>query len=109
MLSLSHDLKLTQSIPLAVDEAEGEYVERNAFVRSVLINGRLYIFSNLSPEGANRKDGSCVVKIIDFDMKRIFGVELWQARPENKPSSVRVNYSIAHFKHKVYLYGGIDQ
>jgi hypothetical protein len=52
------------------------YVERNAYVQSVMINNRAYIFSNLSPEAASRKETSCVIKIVDFNLKRIFGVEL---------------------------------
>lgn len=29
------------------------YIEKTSYLRSVIINGRMYIFSNLSPEGAN--------------------------------------------------------
>jgi hypothetical protein len=52
--------------------------------------------------------GSHVVKIVDLNMRRIFGVDLTKARPENRPQSVRINYSIANYKQKVYLYGGMD-
>ena len=84
------------------------YEEMNSYLRSVIINGRMYIFSNLSPEGASRMGGSHVVKIVDLNMRRIFGVDLTKARPENRPQSVRINYSIANYKQKVYLYGGMD-
>lgn len=32
-----------------------------------------------------------------------------KSRPENRPSTVRINYSMANFKNKIYLYGGLDQ
>ncbi len=32
-----------------------------------------------------------------------------KSRPENRPSTIRINYSMAHFKNKIYLYGGLDQ
>ena len=68
----------------------------------------MYIFSNLSSEGASRLGGSSIIKIIDLNLCRIFGIDLTKSRPENKPSSTRVNYSVASYKHKVYLYGGMD-
>lgn len=85
------------------------YKERSVYVRSVVINNRLYIFANLSPEGAARQEGSCVVKIVDFSLRRMFGVDMTQSKPENRPSAVRLNYSLAHYKHKVFIYGGINQ
>ena len=33
---------------------------------------------------------------------------MFMSKPENRPSTVRVNYSIANYKHKVYLYGGLN-
>jgi hypothetical protein len=73
-----------------------------------VINGRIYIFSNLSQESAARKESQAAVKIVDLNLKSVFRVDLWQAKPENRPSTIRVNYSIANYKHKVYLYGGLD-
>ena len=84
------------------------YKERTIYAKSLVINNRLYIFANLSPEAAGRKEGGCVVKIVDFNLKRMFGVEMFMSKPENRPSTVRVNYSIANYKHKVYLYGGLN-
>ncbi len=78
-------------------------------MRSVIINGRMYIFSNLSSEGASRLGGNSIIKIVDLNLRRIFSVDLTKSRNENKPSSTRVNYSMASFKNKVYLYGGMDQ
>ena len=72
------------------------------------INGRLYIFSNLSPESAARKESSSPVKIIDFALKKAFGVDFSSAKPDNRPQTIRINYSIANYKHKVYLYGGLN-
>lgn len=43
-----------------------------------------------------------------MNLNRIFGVDLTKSRTENKPSSTRVNYSVASYKNKVYLYGGMD-
>lgn len=74
----------------------------------MVINGRLYIFSNLCPETAARRESTQIVKIVDFNLYRIFGVELWNSKPENRPSSIRVNYSLALYKFKVYLYGGLN-
>ncbi len=31
-----------------------------------------------------------------------------KSRPENRPSSSRVNFSIANYKHKIYIYGGLE-
>jgi hypothetical protein len=45
---------------------------------------------------------------MDFNLRRLFDVELFNAKPENRPSTVRVNFSIALFKFKVYLYGGMN-
>jgi hypothetical protein len=59
----------------------------------MVINNRLYTFSNLSPESAARREGSCIVKIVDFNLRRSFGVEFFNAKPENRPSSIRVNQS----------------
>lgn len=73
-----------------------------------MINGRIYIFSNLSQESAARKESQAAVKIVDLNLKSVFRVDLWQAKPENRPSTIRVNYSIANYKHKVYFYGGLD-
>jgi hypothetical protein len=97
-----------------IDWAEGEqnhsttdpYIEKSAYIRSIVINGRLYIFSNLSSE-AKLGSESCV-NVFDKNLRRIFGVDMTKSRPENRPSSVRVNYSLAHFKNKLYLYGGLD-
>lgn len=68
----------------------------------------MYIFSNLSPEGASRLGGNSIIKIVDFNLQRIFGVDLTKSRPENKPSSTRVNFSVASYKNKVYFYGGMN-
>jgi len=68
----------------------------------------MYIFSNLSPEGAGRMGGSSIIKIVDLKLNRIFGIDLTKSRPENKPSSARVNYSVANYTNKVYLYGGMN-
>jgi len=73
----------------------------------VVINGRLYVFSNLTPE-VKQESESCV-KIIDLKLRRVFGVDMTRSKAENRPSSVRVNYSMALFKNKLYFYGGIDQ
>ncbi len=78
-------------------------------MRSVTINGRMYLFANLSPEAATRLGGSHIVKIVDMNLRRIFGIDLTKSRPENRPQSIRVNYSITNYKNKVYLYGGMDQ
>lgn len=48
------------------------------------------------------------MKIVDLTLRRIFDVDLTKSRPENKPSSLRLNYSLAHYKFKAYLYGGLD-
>jgi hypothetical protein len=68
----------------------------------------MYIFANLSPDQAARQESSCVVKIVDFNLRRIFGIEMFLSKPENRPQTVRVNYSLASFKHKAYLYGGLN-
>ena len=68
----------------------------------------MYIFSNLCPETAARRESSSIVKIVDFDLQRMFGIELWNSKPENRPSSIRINYSIAVYKFKVYFYGGLN-
>ncbi len=47
------------------------------YARSVVINNRLYIFANLSPDAAGRQDASCVVKIVDFSLSRMFGVDMY--------------------------------
>ncbi len=52
--------------------------------------------------------GSSIIKIVDLKLNRIFGIDLTKSRPENKPSSARVNYSVANYKNKVYLYGGMN-
>ena len=31
-----------------------------------------------------------------------------KSKPENRPSTARVNYSLANFKNKLYIYGGLD-
>jgi len=85
-----------------------EYVEKTSYLRSVTINNRMYIFSNLSPEGASRLGGSSIIKIVDLNLCRVFGVDLTKSRTENKPSSTRVNFSLASYKNKVYLYGGMN-
>lgn len=38
-------------------------------------------------------------------MRRMFPIEF----KKFGPSTSRINYSIANFKHKVYLYGGLDE
>jgi hypothetical protein len=45
---------------------------------------------------------------VDFGLKGIFPLDLFVSKPENRPSTIRVNYSLALFKHKVYLYGGMN-
>lgn len=63
----------------------------------------------MSPEGATRLGGSSIVKVVDLNLRRIFGVDLTKSRPENKPQSVRVNYSLTNYKNKVYIYAGMNQ
>lgn len=38
-------------------------------------------------------------------MRRLFTINI----AEHKPTTTRINYSIANFKNKVYLYGGLDE
>lgn len=45
---------------------------------------------------------------MDFTLRKLLEVGLFNAKPEYRPSTVRVNYSIALFKFKVYLYGGLN-
>ena len=61
----------------------------------------MYLFTNLS--SAN----TCSVKIVDPCLKRLFNVKL--VGEKNKWSSARINYSIASFQNKVFLYGGLDE
>jgi Kelch motif len=49
------------------------------------------------------------IRVVDLNMNRIFGLDMTKSRLENKPSTVRINYSITHHKNKVFIYGGIDQ
>lgn len=93
----------------APSEAQDPYIQTTSYSKSVLINNRLYVFTNISPESSQRKESQQNVKILDFSLKKLFDVQLFSAKPENRPSTVRVNYSIALFKFKVYLYGGLDQ
>jgi len=44
------------------------------------------------------------VKVIDFEMLRMFPI----ISKKHVPSTTRINYSLSHWKHKAYLYGGVD-
>lgn len=70
-------------------------------MKSVTINNRLYLFTNISNQL------QYPVKIVDFNLQRLFTVKF--DSEAMKPSVSRLNYSIAGYKHKAYLYGGIDQ
>jgi hypothetical protein len=67
-------------------------------MKTALVNDRLYVFSNLCPENHS------AVKVIDFNLRRLFPIQF----KKYGPSTSRLNYSISNWKHKVYLYGGID-
>ena len=57
------------------------------------------MFSNLSPLN------NSPLKIIDIKESKIFAIN----SGEFKPSTIRVNYSISNYRHKVYFYGGLDE
>eukprot|EP00347_Sterkiella_histriomuscorum_P022030 403331930 len=93
------DLYNISQIEWSQDQEKDEnnpHIERSQYQRSVVINERLYIFSTASKISP--------VKVFDFNMKRMFPITF----PKFGPSITRINYSIANFKHKVYLYGGLD-
>jgi hypothetical protein len=68
----------------------------------------MYIFSNLSPSKDRHGGKNSFVKILDLKLRKLFDVDFSKAREEQKPSSHRLNYSLATYKHKSYLYGGLD-
>lgn len=109
-MKLSNDLKESEIVEWCESDRNSEiadpYIEKSAHIRSVVIGGRLYIFSNLSPDSKMGSE-SCV-KVFDLNMRRIFAIDMTKSRKENRPSSVRVNYSLAQYKYKVFLYGGLD-
>lgn len=80
-------------------DSENPHINRTNYSKSVEINNRLYIFSNISPSNQTP------LKIVDFDQRRLFSIKF----EKFGPSVCRINYSISNFKHKAYLYGGIDE
>ena len=57
------------------------------------------MFSNISDTNPSP------VKIVDIKLQRMFPIQF----KEFKPSTARINYSISNYKHKVYLYGGLNE
>lgn len=84
-----------------VDDINSPHIHRTADVRSVVLNDRFYLFQNVSETNL-----SCV-KVVCPILKRMFTIKL--AGTDNKPSCSRVNYSIASFQNRVFLYGGLDE
>ena len=101
LTNISTDSPVITELPWSDNQdkdANNPHCHRSTFSRSVLINDRLYVFSNLSPEN------KAPVKVIDFTMSRMFPIH----SPKHAPSVSRINYSLSQWKHKVYLYGGLD-
>lgn len=59
------------------------------------------------------EDTKQLVWVVDPTLKRAFSIKLMPTTkkddPPNRPSSARVNYSIAEVGNKVFFYGGIDE
>ena len=96
---------------------------RSVYSRGVTINDRLYIFHNLCQKDPNLSKTSIKnpIRVMDFSINKLYNVDYLNddstgnKRGEEKevkepilPQTHRVNYSIAKFKNKVYLYGGMN-
>lgn len=104
-------------------EKTKQHTLRSVYSRGSTINGRLYIMHNLTPKDLTLPSTAIKtpIRIMDFKMKRLFAVEFLNddstgnKRGEEKevkepilPQSIRINYSIAHHKNKLYIYGGLN-
>lgn len=107
-----------------VFEKTKQHTLRSIFSKACTLNGRLYIMHNLAPKDNTLPESAIKtpVRIMDFKMKRIFAVEYLNAdstgnkRGEEKevkepilPQTIRINYSIATHKNKIFIYGGLNE
>jgi len=81
------------------DAREDYHIQRTVHCGSIQVLDRLYIFSNLCPSAPDP------VKIVDFQMNRLFPV----SQLDCKPSALRLSYCIASWKHKIYIHGGVGE
>ncbi|CDW83734.1 kelch repeat protein [Stylonychia lemnae] len=81
------------------EDPNNPHIQRTSYSRSVVINDRIYIFTNLS------ENISSPLKIIDLNLKRLFPIQF----KKFGPTTTRINYSISNYKHKVYFYGGLNE
>ncbi len=72
---------------------------RSLTLNSVLLQDRAYLFTNLSATAKSP------LKILDFERGTLHSI----SELDNRPSTTRIGYSLAPWKNKVYIYGGIDE
>ena len=96
---------------------------RSVFSRAATINDKLYVFHNLCyrDESMSKLMIKNPIRVMDFQKQNLFNIRYLNddstgnKRGEEKevkepilPQTHRVNYSICRFKHKVYIYGGMN-
>lgn len=97
---------------------------RSVWSRACTIMGRLYIMHNLQPkdESLPKTSIKTPIRIMDFQLRRLLSVEFLNddstgnkrgEADEKKdtflPLTIRINYSIANHKTKLFIYGGLNE
>ena len=97
---------------------------RSVWSRACTIMGRLYIMHNLQPkdESLPKTSIKTPIRIMDFNLRRLLAVEFLNddstgnkrgEADEKKdtflPLTIRINYSVAHHKTKLFMYGGLNE
>lgn len=102
MFSLDLKTRTIEHIPWSENQPKdfnNPHIHRNTYTKSVVLNNRVYMFSNLS------ETNPTPLKIIDFSLRQLFPIN----SKEFKPSCSRINYSLSNYKNKIFLYAGLNE
>ena len=110
----------------SVLEGTRPHTLRTVFSRGVTLNNKLFIFHNLAPkdEQMPKTMVRTPLRVMDFETSQLMKIDYrnddssgtQQGEGERNalkqkilPSTQRINYSIASFKNRVYLFGGLNE